>query len=344
MKKISILALVMTLFASAFAVAAEVNIFNARHYKADAELCIKNLQQKTGIKVNLINGKAGALRKKNRSKKESTLLLIFILQLTLEDVVLWMQKVMLQGGLTSETIKHLFQKTLELSKWVGVAKRARIIYYSPERVTGAELSGLTYEGLADPKWKGRLVIRKSSNIYNKSLVASLIENNGKKATAEWAKGVVANMARDSKGNDRAQIMAVAAGEADIAVANTYYLALMLSGNKGAEQQAAAKKVKAFFPNQQGRGTHMNISCAALVKGAPNKANAIALVDFLLSPESQEHFTNNTFEFPMIGGVSPSPLVVNNLGLDFNQDLTTKVSSYGKNQAAALEVMTAAGWK
>jgi len=206
------------------------------------------------------------------------------------------------------------------------------------------LSGLTYEGLADPKWKGRIVIRKSSNIYNKSLVASLIANNGKEATAEWAKGVVANMARESKGNDRAQIMAVAAGEADIAVANTYYLALMLSGKKGAEQQEAAKKVKAFFPNQQDRGTHMNISCAALVKGAPNKANAIALVDFLLSPESQEHFTNNTFEFPMIGGVSPNPLVVNNLGLDFKQDLKTKVSKYGKHQAAALEVMTAAGWK
>ena len=166
----------------------------------------------------------------------------------------------------------------------------------------------------------------------------------KKAAREWAKGVVANMARDPKGNDRAQIMAVAAGEADIAVANTYYLALMLSGNKGAEQQAAAKKVKAYFPNQDGRGTHMNISCAALVKGAPNKANAIALVDFLLSPESQEHFTNNTFEFPMISGVSPNPLVVNNLGLDFKQDLTTPVSSYGAKQADALEVMTAAGWK
>ena len=141
-----------------------------------------------------------------------------------------------------------------------------------------------------------------------------------------------------------QIMAVASGEADIAVANTYYLALMLSGKKGAEQQEAAKKVKAFFPNQNGRGTHMNVSCAALVKGAPNKDNAIKLVEFLLTPESQEHFTNNTFEFPMIEGVSPSPLVVNNLGLDFQQDMKTKLASYGKNQAAALEVMTAAGWK
>ena len=106
------------------------------------------------------------------------------------------------------------------------------------------------------------------------------------------------------------------GEADIAVANTYYLALMLSGKKGAEQQEAAKKVKAFFPNQNDRGTHMNVSCAALVKNAPNKTNAIKLVEFLLTPKSQEHFVNNTFEFPMIDNVSPSPLVVNNIRFRF----------------------------
>ena len=342
MKKISIIALITTLFVSAFAVANEVNIFNARHYKADAELYNK-FTKKTGIKVNLINGKAGALEKRMIEEGVDSSADLYITA-DAGRCGAFQAKGMTQKGLTSPTIKSSVPKNFRTTHWVGVAKRARIIYYSPERVTGAELSGMTYEGLADPKWKGRLVIRKSSNIYNKSLVASLIENNGKAATREWAKGVVANMARDSKGNDRAQIMAVAAGEADIAVANTYYLALMLSGKKGAEQQAAAKKVKAFFPNQQGRGTHMNISCAALVKGAPNKANAIALVDYLLSAEAQEHFTNNTFEFPMIGGVSPNPLVVNNLGLDFNQDLSTKVASYGKNQAAALEVMTAAGWK
>ena len=342
MKKITNLALIISLFVSTFAIAAEVNIFNARHYKADAELYGK-FTAKTGIKVNLINGKSGALEKRIIEEGADSSADLYITA-DAGRCGAMDSKGALQSGLTSASIKAAVPKTFRTNKWVGIAKRARIIYYSPERVTGAELSGMTYEGLADPKWKGRLVIRKSSNIYNKSLVASLIANNGKKATAEWAKGVVANMARDSEGNDRAQIMAVAAGEADIAVANTYYLALMLSGKKGAEQQEAAKKVKAFFPNQDGRGTHMNISCAALVKGAPNKANAIALVDFLLSPESQEHFTNNTFEFPMISGVSPSPLVVNNLGLDFKQDLKTKVSTYGKNQAAALEVMTAAGWK
>jgi iron(III) transport system substrate-binding protein len=250
---------------------------------------------------------------------------------------------MLQSGLVSETIKSAVPSNFRTTHWVGIAKRARIVYFAPERVTGAELSGLTYESLADPKWKGRLVIRKSNNIYNQSLVASLVKNNGKKATADWAKAVVSNMARTPKGNDRAQILAVAAGEADIAVANTYYLALMLSGNKGPEQQAAAKKVRPFFPNQDGRGTHMNISGAGLVKGAPNKANAIKLVEFLLSEEAQNHIVNNTFEYPMIAGISPHPLLVN-MGLDFKQDLKTKVVNYGKRQADALEVMTGAGWK
>ena len=119
---------------------------------------------------------------------------------------------MTQGGLISPAIKAAVPANFRTSHWTGIAKRASIVYYAPERVSGAELSGLTYESLADPKWKGRLVIRKSSNIYNKSLVASLVKNNGKKATAEWAKGVVANMARTPEGNDRAQIMAVAAGE------------------------------------------------------------------------------------------------------------------------------------
>ena len=311
MRKISILTLITSLFVSTYVMANEVNVLNARHYKADAELYSK-FTNKTGIKVNLINGKAGALEKRMIEEGADSSADLYITA-DAGRCGAFKAKGMTQGGLTSTAIKAAVPKNFRTSHWVGVAKRARIVYYAPERVSGAELSGLTYESLADPKWKGRLVIRKSSNIYNKSLVASLVKNNGKAATAEWAKGVVANMARTPKGNDRAQIMAVAAGEADIAVATTYYLALMLSGRKGAEQQAAAKKVKAFFPNQNDRATHMNISCAAMVKGAPNKANAVALVEFLLTPEAQEHFTNNTFEFPMIDGVSPNPLVVNNLG-------------------------------
>ena len=319
----------------------EVNIFSARHYDSDIQLYGK-FTAKTGIKVNVVSGKSKVLEKRIIEEGADSQADLYITA-DAGRCGAFKAKGMLQAGLTSETIKSAVPKNFRTSHWVGIAKRARIVYFAPERVSGAELSGLTYESLADPKWKGRLVIRKSNNIYNQSLVASLVKNNGKSATAEWAKSVVSNMARTPKGNDRAQILAVAAGEADIAVANTYYLALMLSGKKGPEQQAAAKKVKPFFPNQNDRGTHMNISCAGLVKDAPNKANAISLVEFLLSTEAQEHIVNNTFEYPMIEGVSPHPLVVN-MGLDFKQDLKTKVVNYGKKQADALEVMLAAGWK
>ncbi len=340
MKRISIISILFALISS-FALANEVNVFSARHYDSDTQLYQK-FTNKTGIKVNVVSGKSKALEKRITEEGADSKADLYITA-DAGRCGAFKAKGMLQGGLTSAAIKSAVPANFRTPQWVGIAKRARIVYFAPERVSGAELSGLTYESLADPKWKGRLVIRKSNNIYNQSLVASLIKNNGKGAAAEWAKGVVSNMARTPKGNDRAQIMAVAAGEADIAVANTYYLALMLSGKKGAEQQEAATKVKPFFPNQDGRGTHMNISCAGLVKGAPNKANAVALVEFLLSTEAQEHIVNNTFEYPMIAGVSPHPLVVN-MGLDFKQDLKTKVVNYGKKQADALEVMLAAGWK
>ena len=340
MKKIGIMFLLSFLLLGSVQ-ANEVNIFSARHYDSDVQLYEK-FTAKTGIKVNVISGKSGALEKRIIEEGSDSKADLYITA-DAGRLGAFKAKGMLQGGLATSTIKSIVPSNFRTSQWVGIAKRARIVYFAPERVSGAELSGLTYESLADPKWKGRLVIRKSNNIYNQSLVASLIKNNGKSATAGWAKNVVSNMARTPKGNDRAQILAVAAGEADIAVANTYYLALMLSGKKGAEQQAAAKKVKPFFPNQDNRGTHMNISGAGLVKGAPNKANAIKLVEFLLSKEAQEHIVNNTFEYPMIADVSPHPLVVN-MGLDFKQDLKTKVVNYGKHQADALEVMTSAGWK
>ena len=144
-------------------------------------------------------------------------------------------------------------------------------------------------------------------------------------------------------SDIRQNLAVAAGEADIAVANTYYYALMLSGKKGAEQQEAAKKVRTFFPNQQDRGTHMNISGAGMLKYAPNKDNAVKLVEFLLTKEAQEHIVNNTFEYPMIAGIKPNELVPGR-DMNFKQDLKTSVKTYGDKQADALEVMLTAGWK
>ena len=171
----------------------------------------------------------------------------------------------------------------------------------------------------------------------------MIANNGSGKTSSWAKGIVNNMARDPKGNDRAQIMAVAAGKAKLAVANSYYIALMLSGKKGPEQQAAAKKVKPVFPNQDNRGTHMNISGGGVTKYAPNKANAIKFLEFLLTKEAQQHIVNNTYEYPMISGVKPNKLI-GQFGTSFKQDTKTKVSTYYKNQKKALALMKKAGWK
>ena len=319
----------------------EVNIFSARHYDADVQLYEK-FTAKTGILVNVVSGKDKALQKRIIEEGKDCTADLYITA-DAGRLGAFQAKGLFQKGASSTAIKKAVPANFRTAYWTGIAKRARIIYYSPERVSASDLKGLTYEGLADLKWKGKIVIRQSNNIYNQSLVASLIENNGKKKTVEWAKGLVSNMARDSKGNDRAQILAVAAGEADLAVANTYYLALMLSGKKGPEQQAAAKKVKPFFPNQDSRGTHMNISGGGILKYAPNKANAIKLLEFLLTKEAQAHIVNNTFEYSMIEGVEPHKLVAQ-MGLGFKQDLKTKVSSYSKKQADALEIMLEANWK
>ena len=319
----------------------EVNIFSARHYDTDVQL-YERFTTKTGISVNVVSGKDKALQKRIIEEGKDCIADLYITA-DAGRLGAFQTKGLFQKGASSAAIKKIVPANFRTAYWTGIAKRARIIYYSPDRVKASDLRGLTYESLADPKWKGKIVIRQSNNVYNQSLVASLIQNNGKKKTADWTKGLVANMARDSKGNDRAQILAVAAGEADLAVANTYYLALMLSGKKGSDQQAAAQKVRPFFPNQEDRGTHMNISGGGILKHAPNKANAIKLLEFLLTKEAQEHIVNNTFEYPMIEGVEPHRLVAQ-MGLGFKQDLKTKVSSYGKKQAEALEIMLESKWK
>jgi iron(III) transport system substrate-binding protein len=339
MKKILLLVTTLT-FCITSLFANEVNVFSARHYDSDIQLYEK-FTVKTGIKVNVVSGKDKALQKRISEEGTDSKADLYITadagRLGAFDAA-----GMFQNSMSSK-IRASVPSNLRSRNWTGIAKRARIIYYSPARVSVNDLMGMRYENLSDPRWKGKVVIRKSNNVYNQSLVASLIQNNGKKATAKWAKGIVANMARDSKGNDRAQILAVAAGEADLAVANTYYYALMLSGSKGEEQKAAAKKVLPFFPNQDDRGTHMNISGGGVVKNAPNKANAIKLLEFLLTKEAQEHIVNNTFEYPIIDGVKPHELV-QAMGLGFKQDLKTKVVSYGKKQADALEIMLDAKWK
>ena len=228
------------------------------------------------------------------------------------------------------------------NEWVGIAKRSRVMYYNPATVSSDEMEGLSYEDLSDPKWKGRVAIRSSGNMYNQSLVSSLIANHGIDVTEAWAKDFVGNFARKPEGNDRAQIMAVANGEADIAVANSYYIGLMLSGKKGEEQQSAARKVELHFPGQNGRGAHINVSGAGLLKNAPNKGNAVKFIEFLLTDEAQSHIVNNTYEFPMREGVAPSDLIAQ-FGSGFKEDQTA-VASYGEFNPEAVKLMDRVGWQ
>ena len=263
----------------------EVNVFSSRHYDSDIQLYEK-FTSLTGIKVNVVSGKDKALQKRMIEEGKDSKADIYITA-DAGRLGAFDQKEMFQKLNSSKIEKHV-PKNLRSENWTGIAKRARILYYSKDRVSSSEIQNLTYENLAEAKWKNRIAIRKSDNIYNQSLIASLIHNNGKKNVKEWMKNFVNNFARSPKGNDRAQILAVAAGEADLAVANTYYYALMLSGQKGEEQQNAAKKVIPFFPNQSERGTHINISGGGILKNSPNSENARRLLEFLLTKEAQTH--------------------------------------------------------
>ena len=320
----------------------EVNVYTSRHYDAD-DLLYEEFTKETGIKVNIISGKGSALIERLKAEGSNSPGDVFF-TVDAGNLANFQKQGFLQP-IQSEAIKKIVPKELrgENNEWVAVAKRARVIFYNPELVNENEIENINYEDLGDENWKGRIVIRSSSNMYNQSLVSSLISNLGIPQTEKWASNLVSNFARKPQGNDRSQIMAVANQEASIAIANTYYIGIMLSGKGGQDQLNAAKKVKIAFPNQDNRGAHINISGGGVLKYAPNRENAEKFLEFLLSEKAQNHIVNNTFEYPMIKGVSPHPLVVN-MGLDFKQDLKTKVVNYGKRQADALEVMTAAGWK
>ena len=317
----------------------EVNIYTARHYESDIEL-YKYFTDKTGIKVNFISGKAKALEKRIEEEGKDCKGDLYIVADAGRLYSVY-KKGLLQK-INSKILETKIPSHLRTEYWFAIAKRARIFYYDPSKLFANDIKNMTYEDLAKTKWKGKILIRASNNIYNQSLVASLIENNGIEETKKWVAGLVKNMARNPKGNDRAQILGVASGEGEIAIANTYYYALMLSGKKGEDQKRAAKKLKPFFPNQAHRGTHINISGGGVLKYSKNKNNAIKFLEFLLSEKAQKHIVNNTFEYPIIENIRPNRLI-EEMGLGFKQD-KTKVSSFGKWQAEALKIMTESGWK
>ena len=318
----------------------EVNIYTSRHYDAD-DFLYEKFTQKTGIQVNIISGKGSALIE--RLKAEGTNSPGDVLFTVDAGNLANFQKQGFLQSIQSEIIKKSVPVELrgENDEWVAVAKRARVIFYNPELVSEDEIKDINYEDLANNAWKDRVVIRSSSNMYNQSLVASLISNLGIDKTEKWAEDLVANFARKPQGNDRSQIMAIANKEASIAIANTYYIGIMLSGKGGEEQLNAAKKVKIAFPNQTNRGAHINISGGGVLKYSPNRENAEKFLEFLLSEEAQSHIVNNTFEYPVLSSVDAHPLIAG-FG-NFKMD-NTSVADFGKYNPDAVKLMDRVGWQ
>ena len=339
MKKIQMI-LLFSFFIN-LVVADEVNVYTSRHYDSDDAL-YEEFTEETGIKVNIISGKGSALLQRLKAEGKNSPADIFF---TVDAGNLWkVQKEGLFQSIQSEKVLTEVPENLRgpNDEWTAIAKRARVIFYNPENISDELVENFNYEDLADQKWNKRIVIRSSNNMYNQSLVASLIENIGEEATEIWAKKLVSNFARKPQGNDRSQIIAVANGEADLAIANSYYIGIMLSGSAGQEQLEAAKKVKMIFPNQDNRGAHINISGAGILKNAPNKDNANSFIEFLISNRVQKYMIDKSYEYSVLNDVAPSSEIAV-FGTEFKEDQTS-VRSFGELNPDAVKLMDRSGWK
>ena len=326
-------------FLSNLAVANEINLFTSRHYESDIQL-FKKFTNKTGIKINVISGKSKVLEKRIIEEGEKTK--ADILFLADAGALYSAQSKNLFAKLKSNTIIKKVPDSLRNDYWIGITKRSRILFYNPNLLSKNDIKDISYEDLSDEKWKNSIAVRQANNIYNQSLIASILEYNGVKQTQKWLKGLVNNFVRPPQGNDRAQILLVASGKAKLAIANSYYYALMLSGKKGIEQKKAAEKVMPIFPNQKNRGTHINISGAGILKFSQNKKSAERFLEFLLTDEVQSEFSNNSYESPIVSNIKTSKLL-GNINKGFKEDVLIDVSIYGKRQAEAFKLMKQAGW-
>lgn len=319
--------------------ASEINLFTSRHYESDAEV-FKKFTEQTGIKVNLISGKSKVLEKRIIEEGKNTK--ADILFLADAGALYSAQNKGLFTTIKSDLVEEKVPQSLRNNHWVGITKRSRILFFNPEFTSQKEIEDISYEDLSNKKWKSSIAIRQANNIYNQSLIASILEHNGVKKTEDWLEGLVKNFVRPPQGNDRAQILMVASGEAKLAIANSYYYALMLSGKKGIEQKKAAEKVKPIFPNQKNRGAHINISGAGIIKFSKNKKNAEKFIEFLLSDKVQSELCNNSFELPIVKNVKVKELI-SKLNKGFKEDTSIDVSIYGERQVEAFKLMKQAGW-
>lgn len=332
-----LLAAAATVAMVAPAAAAEVvNIYNSRHYGTDQQLW-DAFTKETGIEVNVVDGTHEQLIQRMQSEGANSPADVFITvdagRLAQAGGLGLLQPI--QSTLLEERIPAHLRDPDGL--WYGMAMRARVLVHAKDRVDPAALS--TYEALAEPQFKGKVLVRSSTNVYNLSLVGSILAADGPEATAKWCEGLVANMARPPEGGDTDQLKAVAASVGDIAITNTYYLARLKASTKP-EDQAIGEQLAVFFPNQGDRGTHVNVSGASVLKSAPNKDNAVKLIEWLAAPAAQRYFADISLEYPANPEVKPHPVLAS--WGEFKQD-PLNPTLYAENSAEAAMITDRCGW-
>ncbi len=323
--------------AAAPAMAQQVNLYTARHYQTDEKL-YSDFTKATGIKLNRIDAKEDEIIERIRQEGANS---PADLMITVDMGRIWKAE---QAGILQPVKSAALDKAVPAylrdpeGKWFGFSARARVLIIAKDRVKPGELKD--YEDLAKPEWKGRVCARSGSHIYNLSLLSSMIATIGEDKAEAWARGVKENLARPPQGGDTDQIKAVAAGQCDVALSNSYYYVRILNSDK-AEDKAIAAKTQVVFPNQGNRGTHVNVSGGGLVKNAPNRESAIKFLEYLASDSAQIYFANGNNEWPV------TEVPVDNKGLaslgNFKRDVVN-VAELGRNQAKAQAIMDKVGWK
>ena len=314
-----------------------LNLYSSRHYSTDQAL-YDDFTRQTGIRINRIEADADPLIERMRAEGANSPADLFISvdagRIERARVAGLLQPVS-SPILDAAVPAHLRDPQ---GHWFGLSKRARVIVFAKGR--GSPEEAPTYESLANPKLKGRVVIRSSTNVYNQSMTGALLAAHGDEKTEAWCRSLVANFARPPRGGDTDQIRAVAAGEADYGVANSYYLANLIRSRNEADRAVAAK-VSVIHPNQQDRGTHINISGGGVTASARNRDAAIRFLEHLVGQQAQTHFADGNSEYPVVEGTKP-PAVLAEFG-SFREDrLNARV--YAANNARALQIMDRAGWK
>jgi len=315
----------------------ELNLYTSRHYQTD-EALYDRFTELTGIRINRLEGKGDQLIERIRSEDVNSPADILM---TVDAGRLWRAE---QAGLFQPVQSAVLEERVPAhlrhpdGLWFGFSTRARLIFYNKQEIEPGAVK--TYEDLADPRWRGRVCIRSSGNIYNQSLLGAIIAADGEAGAEDWAQGVVNNFARHPTGGDTDQIRSVAAGECGLAVANSYYFARLLKSEK-AEDKAVVASLGVVFPNQEGRGAHVNVSGAGVLKYAPHPEAAVKFLEFLVSEEAQHYFADGNNEYPAVNGVAANS-VLERLG-SFKAD-PLNVSVLGETQPQAQRIFDRVGWE